>query len=431
MKLSRGLRTTLREARPWAALALVGALVGSYADAAPREAEIRFAKPRHLATVLGSTEIVLRLDLPDGVAAERVELRVDGRALTTLTEPPWQATWDAGDGSRGHSLEAILFLSDGQQARAMVRTSPLKVNQIEAVDLVNLYLVVRDKRGNYVTDLTRDEFQIFENRKLQSVERFSTTHKPLNVAIVLDTSHSMKKGERLERAKKAALEFLDILSDQDEGLVLTFSDGVYVAQDWTADSKLLSAAIDGTVAAGGTALYDAVWRASKLLRGFDSRKVVVLLSDGKDEAANGFEPGSLHTLEESLDLALRCEVMIFPIGLGRNLDKEYARRWGELESQSNVDTEQSLQSILERLADETGGRAVISPGPEKLRKAFKDIAADLRNQYSLAYVSTDPRHDGKWRSIQVRTPGRPLDVITRKGYYSPRPEKADSSAARR
>ena len=128
---------------------------------------------------------------------------------------------------------------------------------------------------------------------------------------------------------------------------MTFNDRVNVVQNLTADSRLLAQAIESTKARGGTALYDAVWKTSRLLEGFDGRRVIVLLSDGQDEASSGLEPGSLHTMEEALEQALRSEVMIFPIGLGKDLDQEPLRRW-LLNGPSHLDTTTSVASVLRR-----------------------------------------------------------------------------------
>ena len=333
--------------------------------------------------------------------------------------------WNAGDDGRAHRLEAVLRLSDGREARSSIRTSPLRVNQVEKVDLVNLYLVVRDASGNYVADLTRDDFKILENGTPQRIERFTTTHKPLRVGIVLDSSLSMGKKARLEKAKKAALEFLDILQAGDEGAVVNFNDFVHITQGFSSSKQLLAEAIKDAFPSGGTALYDAVWKTSRLLEGFSGRRVMVLLSDGRDESANGFEPGSLHTLDESMEQALRSEVMIFPIGLGKDLGDTYIRRWEGLSGRSNVDTSTTLADVLHQLADNTGGRAVMSTNPSRLRKAFHDIAEDLRHQYSIAYDSTHAERDGKWRAVEVSVPGRQLQVVTRKGYYSTKISKKD------
>lgn len=380
--------------------------------ASARDAKIRFSSPRNMSTALGETEIEVVITRPPGVEVSRLELSVDGSPLTVLTAPPWKTVWDAGDGSRGHRLVAVARLSDGSELHGVVNTSPLRINQIEEVDLVNLYVIVRSRSGRYVTDLLRDDFRVLENGRLQQIQRFSAEGKPLSIAIVLDTSLSMK-GSRLESAQKAALEFLDALRPEDQAMVVTFDDEVRIPEELTAEAGVLADDIRSADAAGGTALYDAVWRTSRRLGRFDGRKVMVLLSDGRDEAASGLEPGSLHTLEEALDQALRNDVMIFAIGLGRQLDTlDFYQRY-------------SLESLLDRLASETGGRMIALSRAGQLKRAFNDVALDLRHQYTIAYISDDPSRDGKWRRIELTVPGEDHEVITRKGYYGPQPADAD------
>ena len=415
--------TSPRQTRRAGRLAVLACALGTLSAVLGADPEIRFLKPRNLATVVGETTIEVRVVVPSGATVDRVEFLIDGRHAAERTAPPWTVLWDAGEAERGHRLEAVLYLSDGRRAQASIRTSPLQVQEVVRVDLVNLYLVVRDGGGGYVTSLDLKDFAVREDGVEQTLERFSASHKPLRVGIVLDSSLSMIKGERLKKAKKAAMGFLDVLREDDQGIVVSFNDYVRLGEELSSDTEAMARAIQAAEASGGTALYDAVWKTSKLLAGFDGRRVLVLLSDGRDEAANGFEPGSLHTVEEALDEALRAEVMIFPIGLGDDLDNQYIHRWSNLSGRSNVDDSTSLAELLERLADTTGGRAVMSSNAAKLRRAFAEIAADLRHQYSIAYTSSNAKQDGKWRSVEVETPGRRLEVVTRKGYYAPRAKR--------
>lgn len=399
-----------------AACALLPAGAG---DPAGSGSSLAFVKPLHRGRVVGEVEIELRVVPAPGLAARRIDLTVDGKPLATLTSPPWKTVWDAGEARSAHEIAAVLLLSDGSTVRSSVRTSPFRVDFVENVDLVNLYAVVRGTSGDYVTGLGRDDFRLFENGRPQEIDRFGTDWKALRVAIVLDTSLTMK-GEKLEAARDAALGFLDLLVEGDEGLVVTFSDSAVVAQDLTRDPEALRAAIENVRAEGGTALYDAIYRASNLLGQFEGRRVMVLLSDGRDEAANGLEPGSLHTLEESLDRALRNEVMIFAIGFGRRLEHTpdfYGR--------------ESLASILTKLGEATGGRVLFSVRPGQLRKAFEDVAQDLRHQYSLAYVSDDRRRDGTWREIRLSATRPGLKVTTRRGYFAPGGEASAPPSKRR
>ncbi len=164
-----------------------------------------------------------------------------------------------------------------------------------------------------------------------------------------------------------------------------------------------------------------MWRTGRLLAGFDGRRVLVLLSDGRDEAANGFGPGSLHTVDEAVEQSLRNEVMVFAIGLGGNLPREYVRTWNGAGELSQVDPARTVVDVLRRLSEATGGRLILASSAGRISRAFDEIAADLHHQYSIAYASTDAARDGKWRRIEVLTPGRELEVVTRKGYYAPHP----------
>jgi len=368
---------------------------------------IAFLSPRHLETVVGAAEIALRVTPPPGGSVARVNISADGQLLATLTSPPWTTRWDAGDGTRGRSLVAVATFSDGSTATATVSTSRLRINAVEDVDLVNLYMVVRDRAGNYVKGLRAEDFEVFEDGRKQRIKVFSAEPKPLAIAIVLDTSMTME-GRKIEAAQDSALAFLKSLGERDDALVMGFADRARVLQPLTSDREALAQAVRGAEARGGTALYDAIWEASELLRSEDRRRVLVLLSDGRDEAANGLEPGSLHTLSEALDHALRCEVMVFAIGFGTTAELErldFSERFTQAQ-------------ILNRLGEATGGTTLFSRRTAALRDAFETVSEDLRNQYVLAYTSDNEREDGAWREIRVAPVDKPLTITTRSGYFA-------------
>jgi len=210
-------------------------------------------------------------------------------------------------------------------------------------------------------------------------------------------------------------------------LVATFSDEVRVLQELTSDKDSLRESLKRVETGGGTALYDAIWTTSERLREFDGRRVLVLLSDGRDEAASGLEPGSLHTLEEALDRAIRNDVMIFVIGLGGRISRD-ARRLGDdpasRVSEYDFFGRTPLASILQRIADTTGGRAIFSSSTGKVRRAFEEVADDLRHQYAIAYRSDDSRRDGSWREIRLTTVHPGIFVTSRAGYYAPKDRRA-------
>jgi Ca-activated chloride channel family protein len=382
---------------------------------------VQFSSPRRQATAVGASKAQVEVTAPAGATVVRVALFVDGKPAGSRTDPPWTFDWDAGDGSVEHKLDAVASFSDGTDARASVATSKLTINATEEVALVNLYAIARNAKGAYVGDLQQADFRIFENGNAQTIERFSAERRPLRIAVVLDTSLSME-GDKLKSAIDSAVAFLDILQSGDEGLVVTFSDEVTIRRDLTSNRSELEEAIRRVEARGGTALYDAIFKASQRLAEFDGRRVLLLLSDGRDEAASGLEPGSLHTLEEARDRALRDEVMVFAIGLGKGvardakaLEENPTARAGELDFYGR----QALVTILRSLAETTGGTAVFAPGAGQLRRSFEQVAEDLRHQYALAYTSDDPRHDGAWREIKVQVVRPGVSVTNRKGYYAP------------
>jgi Ca-activated chloride channel family protein len=405
-----------------ATIAAIAVALGSFWLRAEDRAQVlQFVTPRRLATVVGSSVAQLAVLPPAGTTVVSVSLYVDGAPAGVRTAPPWTFQWTAGDGNRGHQLTAVAAFSDGTEAHASVETSRLTVNATEEVALVNVYAIARDAKGAYLTDLSAGDFKVFENDRPQLIDRFSAERRPLRIAIVLDTSLSMQ-GEKLKAAITSAIEFLGILQPGDEGLVIAFSDRVNVLRELTSKRPELEAAIRKGVAEGGTSLYDAIFTASQRLAEFDGRRVLVLLSDGRDEAANGLEPGSIHTLEEAQDRALRNEVMIFAIGLGRSLVRDAKALHNNPTARAeemDFFGRKPLVTILESLAQNTGGTAAFSPSAGQLRRSFESVASDLRHQYSLAYRSDDKRHDGAWRAIKVAVSRPGVTVTNRKGYYAP------------
>jgi Ca-activated chloride channel family protein len=410
-----------------------GSALASRVDAGEGAGTIQFLMPRQFATAVGSATATLQVEPPPGATVVSVVLLVDGARLGTTSSPPWMFSWDAGDGTTGHKLDAIAKFSDGTEARASVSTSRLAVNEVEEVALVNVYAIAHGPKGAYVNDLQQKDFHVFENGRPQVLDRFSAERRPLRIAIVLDTSLSME-GEKLRSAIASAVAFLPVLQQGDEGFVIGFSDQVSLLQDLTSDRGKLEGAIRAVEAKGGTTLYDAIYSASERLAAFDGRRVLLLLSDGRDEAANGLEPGSLHTLEEARDRALRNEVMVFAIGLGRYLahdakvlEDDPSARALEMDFYGR----QPLAAIISSLAETTGGSAVFAPGAGQLRRSFERVAEDLRHQYLLAYPSDDKRHDGKWREIKVLVDRPGVTLTNRKGYFAPSDLPAGRGAAHR
>ncbi len=363
-----------------------------------------------MSTVTGEVPIELDVVAEGDASIEKISLFINGSLVKEFHGPPYRMMWDAGPEFREWNITVVAYSTDGRTSTKSIRTRELKIDQYEYVGLVNIYASVKDTSNSFIEGLRKDDFQVFENGKIQDIEKFSVEWKPLLAAIVLDSSLTMK-GDKLETAKDAAIAFIEALSPKDNVAIISFNETINLLEDFTGDFHLIKNAITRVDAGGGTALYDAIYRASDMMKTQDARKVIILLSDGRDESTSGLTPGSLHTFEEAIDKALRSEVIVFSIGVGKNLDKEM-----------DFYNQKSLKEILEQLASDTGGIFYSAERIRQVKKAYSMIAEELKHQYSIAYIPQSTARDGSWRSILVKTKNPTYRVITRKGYFAPKDE---------
>jgi Ca-activated chloride channel homolog len=271
-----------------------------------------------------------------------------------------------------------------------------------SVDLVNVFCSVWDKNTNgFVTNLSRDDFSVYEDAKKQELKNFSREmNVPLTIALLVDTSQSV--APKLKFEQQAATNFFySVMKDRDRAMLLEFDSGVTLVQDFTSDANKLAKQIKTLRAAGGTALYDAVYLScdEKLIREV-GRKAVVILSDGEDMS-------SKTSFQQALEMALKAEATIFAISVSRG-------------GFFGVGPNKSGDRILQQLAEETGGRVFFPFKVEELEEAFQQIGNELRSQYNLGYFSTNAARDGAYRKIEVKLSGeKGLKTRYRKGYYAP------------
>jgi Ca-activated chloride channel family protein len=270
------------------------------------------------------------------------------------------------------------------------------------VELVSLNVTVTEG-SQYITDLTQEEFEVFEDGAKQTVTFFARGQQPIALAVLLDTSASMD--DRLATAQEAAVGFAKRLKPDDAMEVIDFDSQVHILQTFTSDTAALEKAIRQTTANGSTALYNAVYISLKELKKIRAasaeeirRQAIVVLSDGDDTS-------SLVAYEEVLDLAKRSETAIYAIGLrpqstGRREFKE-------------------AEFVLRQLSTETGGRVFFPTSVNELPKIYQQISEELASQYSLAYTSKNPLRNAAWRRVVVRVSRPGVVARTRQGYYGP------------
>jgi Ca-activated chloride channel homolog len=269
------------------------------------------------------------------------------------------------------------------------------------VNLVNVPLTVTDKKNRLVIMMTKDDFNLSEDGKPQSIQYFSReTDLALRIGLLIDTSNSIR--DRFDFEKQAATGFLSdiIRRGKDQAFVEGFDVEPVVVQDYTDNVEMLANAIRGLQAGGVTALYDAIFISCKDKLYFFPppepylRRMLVVLSDGQDNS-------SQHTREEALAMAQRAEVTIFAISTNRS------------------GTEHRGDRVLKRLAEETGGQAFFPFEANDLAESFREIGRDLRTQFLLSYVSTNTAKDGTFRNISISTANKNLHVRAKSGYFAP------------
>jgi Ca-activated chloride channel family protein len=273
------------------------------------------------------------------------------------------------------------------------------------IEVINLNLSVTDARNRYVTDLTAKDFAVFEDGIRQELSLFTHENLPISMAVLIDGSASMD--EKLPTAQAAATRFVKTLRPEDAAEVIQFNDRATVLHDFTSDHAELEAAIRRTQASGPTALHNALYIALKELgkqkkAGQLRRLAIILLTDGEDTA-------SLVTDEQVLELARKTEINIYSIRLAGD---RAADRLRPAFSQASY--------VLTALSKETGGQVFFPASLNELESVYDRIAEELRTQYSVGYVSSNRRQDGKWRRIVVRVPDRESITVRHKlGYYGP------------
>ena len=274
------------------------------------------------------------------------------------------------------------------------------------VDLVSLNVTVADGTTHYITDLSQDEFNVFEDGVKQDVTFFNRTNLPIALALLLDTSASMDT--KLQTAQEAAIGFAKRLRPQDLAEVIDFDSRVVVLANFTNNAAELEQAIRKTAAGGSTSLYNAVYIALKdlkkvLAKNTDEirRQAIVVLSDGEDTS-------SLLPFEEVLDLAKRSETAIYSIGL----------RAGDGPGTTTKGFKEA-EFVLRQFSQETGGRAFFPNQAAELAAIYGQISDELSSQYTVGYTSKNPKRDGSWRRVVVRVTKPNLAARTKLGYFAP------------
>jgi Ca-activated chloride channel family protein len=301
----------------------------------------------------------------------------------------------------------LALLAAGQQTPpASPAASPPQGDQPTRISVevtrVSMAYSVTDRKGRFVTGLDKEEFEVLENGKPQSIAEFTAEPTlPLRVAVLIDTSNSIRERFRFEQ--EAASQFLSemLRSSADKAMVESFDSTAEVVCDLTENTDKLANAINGLRPGGGTAMYDAIRTASERLAqeqpSYQFRRIIVIVSDGEDNQSRG-------TRDQALEGAQVADTLIYAISTN-NLGQ------GDTEG----------DKVLKYFTAQTGGKSYFPFKVEDLSQSFDVIAEEVRHQYNIVYRPDPLLNDGLFHKVEIRVKGhKELTVRARSGYYARR-----------
>jgi Ca-activated chloride channel homolog len=302
------------------------------------------------------------------------------------------------------ALVPLLFVlaaaSGLSRLRAPAANDPKSQVLRSEADLVVLPVTVTDHKGNLIPELTQGDFRVFENGRPQTISYFAHNDVPVTVGLVIDSSGSMRPNR--DEVAQAAKDLLISSNARDEFFVVNFNESVSFGLPpivpFTNDVAQLQQGVLSGPSAGMTALYDATSLAlNHLAMATNDKKALIVISDGGDNASH-------KNFRQLLDSAQHSDAIVYTIGI-----------ISELESDVNP-------GVLRTLAGATGGDAYFPKSAADLPGICQHIARELREQYTIGYISANPTHDGSYRKLRVavHAPGQGgLAVRTRAGYFAP------------
>ena len=353
---------------------------------------VTITEPENQQLIVGKTKISAKVKIDDLDLLDRVEFVVGDEVIFVDREPPFECFYDFGEDSRSWIVRAVAYHVEEVTVSDSVISRKLPFSHIERVNRVILWVTATDKDDNLITDLSTDDFRIYEDDTEQKVLDFHVEERAIKMAILIDTSGSMV--DKIEEVHDAAGAFVESLREIDEALVIDFDENVFLIQDLTSDVDDLKEAIESTEPLGGTSLYDALHAAYRKIGTFDGRKVIIVLSDGEDTMSQfGFK----RVLQE----ARTNSTMIYSIGLG-------------------IQGGAPRRDVLKDFSGSTGGEFFYIKKKGTLAAAYQRIAEELGKQYYLTYSTSNDDWNGRWIKLKVESLRDGVEIRARRGYFAVR-----------
>lgn len=326
---------------------------------------------------------------------------------------------------RFHILFLILLLILSLSPVSAQVDDPITVG----TSIVRLNVGVADRQGRPITDLTKQNFTLYEDGIKQEIVRFEPSAAPFSVVMILDMSGSTLGFRQV--IQQSAFRFIDALSGEDRVAVIEFYDKINLLNDFTNNRKTIANSITLANGRGKTQLYKALDVAlDKLAKENSRRKAVIVLTDGVDSAVRDLDRNFLEKVKEGeMTNAIKPElnealnrvlnrsdaqgVTIYPLGLPTGDPFKLADP-----TPIQIAMFSAARTRLQILADRTGGTLNVINRLEDLGKIYGAVAAELRTLYTVEYQSTNDKRDGKWRAIKIEVNNPDLISKTRQGYFA-------------
>jgi Ca-activated chloride channel family protein len=266
------------------------------------------------------------------------------------------------------------------------------------VDLTTFAVTLTDKKGQLITDLSKDDFEVFEDGRKQTIQFVvqgeGDSAPPMHLGLMVDASGSMQTDMKL--AQGAAIKFLNLLPAAQDITLVDFDTQVRITRYPQRDFARLIERIRQRKADGWTALYDALGTYLDGADGQEGRKILVMYTDGADSR-------SALSWSDTLDLLKASNVTVYAIGLVENTGSSRAQ----------------LQMTLRQMAETTGGQAFFPTAMKDVESAYDKVLAEIKGQYHLGYQSTSAATAGAWRKVEIKVKRPDVRIRSRKGYFGP------------
>lgn len=358
------------------------------------KAEISFKYPKAKGNWIGSQTIEFTIQNIDPKLIHKVELYLDGKLIKEFDAGTYAVYHDFGPLPKNRWIK-VLVRDSSQKVILQKQIRSKYVDDFHKVDVVQIGLpvAVTDEKGNYISGLKAEDFEVLEDGTPQTIHYFTTSRiSRANIVLLVDISSSMK--DKIGQVKQAAQTFLkELIQGENRAIIILFNHDVFESTDFSSDLNELNNSLTMAFPFGATALYDAVAYSIKLLKGMSGRNIIIIFSDGDDNSSY-IDPFTL------MDKAKKSSSAIYSIGR---------------DSSSN---DPQYQDVLKKISQSSGGLTFFLEDISQLETIYSRIKQDIKAKYILHIAPKGNRSPHKFRHIKIRLKKhKRFKVRTIKGYY--------------